>query len=104
MIWLIFQCLTDPSLSPCEVEMKRLLRLQSEPCLRPTVEPTGEATKLEEIILQHEKMFNCNTEDSNSGEPQVHEDWVHLAEQVPPLLIKALPHISNREGMITTCN
>ena len=96
---LTFQCLTDPGLSPCEVEAKRLNRLRAEACLRPTVETSGEAARLEELVLQQGKDIIVIGRDTCSGEPQVHEDWVHFAEQVPSLLIKALPYVSNKEGM-----
>lgn len=89
----------DPGLSQCEVETKRLLRLRTESCLRPTVETPSEAVRLEELVLQQGKVVTVHGVDSCSGEPQVHEDWVHLAEQVPFLLSKALPYISNKEGM-----
>jgi hypothetical protein len=84
----------DPGLSPCEVETKRLLTLRAESCLRPTVETTREAVRLEELVLQQGKVITVHAIDT-----QVHEDWVHLAEQVPSLLSKALPYISNKEGM-----
>lgn len=89
----------DPSLSPCEVETKRLLRLCAEGCLKPAVETRNEAVRLEELVLQQGKAVTVHARDTFSGEPQVHEDWVHLAEQVPPLLIKALPYVCNKEGM-----
>jgi hypothetical protein len=89
----------DPGLSPCEVEAKRLLRLRAESCLRSTVETPSEAVRLEELVLQQGKVITVHATDSYSGEPQIHEDWVHLAEQVPSLLSKALPYVSNKEGM-----
>jgi hypothetical protein len=81
------------------VEAKRLNRLRAEACLRPTVETPGEAARLEELVLQQGKDIIVIGRDTCSGEPQVHEDWVHFAEQVPSLLIKALPYVSNKEGM-----
>lgn len=89
----------DPGLSPCEVETKRLLRLHAESCPRPAVETPVEVVRLEELVLQQGKVTTAHTVDGYSGEPQVHEDWVHLAEQVPSLLSKALPYVSNKEGM-----
>jgi len=76
-----------------------LLRLRAEACVRPTVETSSEAVRLEELVLQQGKVITAHTEDTCSGELQVHEDWVHLAEQVPSLLSKGLPYISNKEGM-----
>jgi hypothetical protein len=81
------------------VETKRLLRLCAEGCLKPAVETRNEAVRLEELVLQQGKAVTVHARDTFSGEPQVHEDWVHLAEQVPPLLIKALPYVCNKEGM-----
>ena len=88
-----FQYLTDPSLSLFEVTTKKLI---SEPCIRSTVESPNEATKLEEIVLQQEKLLNAD--ETCSADTQIQEDWVHLAEQVPPILLKALPHVSNKDG------
>jgi hypothetical protein len=62
------------------------------------VETPSEAVRLEELVLQQGKDIIVNGGNTCSREPQVHEDWVHCAEQVPSLLIKALPHVSNREG------
>lgn len=94
-----FQCLMDPGLSPCEVEAKRLNRWRAEACLRPVVETPSEAVRLEELVLQQGKDIIVNGVNTCSREPQVHEDWVHCAEQVPSLLIKALPYVSNKAGM-----
>lgn len=98
-MYLTFQYLMDPSLSPCEVVTKRLLRLRAEGCLKPTMETPNEAVRLEELVLQQGKSVTVHARDTCSGEPQVHEDWVHLAEQVPSLLIKTLPYVYNKEGM-----
>jgi hypothetical protein len=89
----------DPGLSPCEVEAKRLNRWRAEACLRPVLETPSEAVRLEELVLQQGKDIVVNGVNTCSREPQVHEDWVHCAEQVPSLLIKALPYISNKAGM-----
>jgi len=94
-----FQCLMDPGLSPCEVEAKRLNRWRAEACLRPVVETPSEAVRLEELVLQQGKDIIVSGVNTCSREPQVHEDWVHCAEQVPSLLIKALPYVSNKAGM-----
>jgi hypothetical protein len=59
----------------------------------------SEAVRLEELVLQQGKDIMVNARDTCSGESQVHEDWVHFAEQVPTLLIKALPYVSSKEGM-----
>jgi hypothetical protein len=97
-MYLTFQCLMNPSLSPCEVETKRLLRLCPEGGLKPAAEKRNEAVRLEELVLQQGKAVTAYAKDTCSGEPQVHEDWVHLAEQVPSLLIRALPYVCNKEG------
>jgi len=89
----------DPGLSACEVEAKQLNRWRTEACLRPVVETPSEAVRLEELVLQQGKDIIVNGINSCSIEPQVHEDWVHCAEQVPSLLIKALPYVSNKAGM-----
>jgi hypothetical protein len=81
------------------VEIKRLLRLRAEACLKPTVETSNEAVRLEELVLQQGKAITVRARDTCLEEPQIHEDWVHLAEQVPSLVIKALPYIYNKEGM-----
>lgn len=94
-----FQCLMDPGLSPCEVEAKRLSRWRAEACLRPIEEMPSEAVRLEELVLQQGKDIIVNGGNTCSREPQVHEDWVHFAEQVPSLLSKALPYVSNKAGM-----
>jgi hypothetical protein len=80
------------------VEVKQINRWRAEACLRPTVETPSEAVRLEELVLQQGKDVIVNARDTCSGEPQVHEEWVHFAEQVPSLLIKALPYVSNKEG------
>ena len=94
-----FQCLMDPGLSPCEVEARRLNRWHAEACLRSVVETPNEAVRLEELVLQQGKDVIVHGVNTCSREPQVHEDWVHSAEQVPSLLIKALPYVSNKAGM-----
>jgi hypothetical protein len=63
------------------------------------METPEKAMRLEELVLQQGKSVTVHARETCSGEPQVHEDWVHLAEQVPSLLIKALPYIYNKEGM-----
>lgn len=51
-----------------------------------------DAARLEELLAAYNKAVGTG------GDFQ--EDWVHLAEQTPPLLAKALPVIGDKEGMM----
>ncbi|XP_066999085.2 protein virilizer isoform X2 [Anabrus simplex] len=81
--------LADPCLSPYEVEEKRLQRVRQSLPLGKSLTIPREATRLEELVLEQGK-----------GAVENGEEWVHLAEQVPTLLVRGLPYVSNPEDII----
>nr|CAD7263173.1 unnamed protein product [Timema shepardi] len=68
--------MSDPGLSPCEAEQRRIL---------PGVSNWPETNKLLELVQQQHRKA---------------EDWVHAAEQLPPLLVPGLAHSPNIHDML----
>lgn len=94
--------LADPSLSACEAEEKRLYRLRSVLQLGKVLPAPKEALRLEDIVLVQGKTCTISIEDSVNNTIQVQEDWVHLAEQVPSLLMKGLPYVTNYDDVVSS--
>nr|CAD7395412.1 unnamed protein product [Timema cristinae] len=68
--------MSDPGLSPCEAEQRRIL---------PGVSNWPETNKLHELVQQQHRKA---------------EDWVHAAEQLPPLLVPGLARSPNIHDML----
>nr|CAD7407518.1 unnamed protein product [Timema poppensis] len=73
---LVWEYMSDPGLSACEAEQRRIL---------PGVSNWPETNKLHELVQQQHRKA---------------EDWVHAAEQLPPLLVPGLARAPNIHDML----